>query len=230
MHSSHVTEPLWLRTRIPRRVLEWMQFLWTLSPNLTSSYRLRPHVCAPASERQQSPVVHGLRFYVALLVAVALLPFAVPQVHHAVANAPPFPGWPVLDSESALPELPLTDTEVGFARNFPGKIAKFGDSHRSYVMRWVTTPTRRLHSAEDCYRASGFTIHHQSRCPAEVSDGAGCFTAMRNGATLLVQERIIDRDGKTFSDVSAWYWAAMRGVTHGPWWSITKVTAPPPEP
>ncbi|MGE5786548.1 MAG: hypothetical protein ACM3ZE_18265, partial [Myxococcales bacterium] len=224
MHNSYVRLSHWCETQTRRFAFERRLLLQALGPNVARPRGVGDCVDTSPNERKGLHVVRGLRLYLALLVAVALLPLVTPKLHYAVANTAPFPGWPVLEPGSAPPELPLTETELGFARNFPGKIGKFGDSHRSYVVRWVTTPTRRLHPAEDCYRASGFTVHHESRCPAEMSEAAGCFTAVRNGATLLVQERIIDSQGKTFSDVSAWYWAAMRGVTAGPWWSVTKVT------
>lgn len=224
MHSSYVRLSLWLGTRTRRHAFERRRLLQTLGTHVGRPLGVGDCVDASSNEREGSHAVRGLRLYLAVLVTVALLPLVTPKLHYAVANTSRFPGWPVLEPGSALPELPLTETELGFARNFPGKIGKFGDSHRSYVVRWVTTPTRRLHPAEDCYRASGFTVHHESRCPAEMSEAAGCFTAVRNGATLLVQERIIDSQGKAFSDVSTWYWAAVRGITQGPWWSVTKVT------
>jgi hypothetical protein len=54
---------------------------------------------------------------------------------------------------------------------------------------------------------------------------ASCFVAERDGKRALVSEEIRDRDGQRFADVPSWYWAASRGSSHGPWWSITTVKA-----
>jgi hypothetical protein len=35
-----------------------------------------------------------------------------------------------------------------------------------------------------------------------------------------VYERIYDVAGNSWSDVSAWYWAALLGKSAGPWWSV----------
>lgn len=122
-------------------------------------------------------------------------------------------------------ELPLSETERGFARSFPGRIAKFGDSRRQYIVRFITAPTRRVHPAEDCFRASGFTIHHLARCPKKLSGSGACFIPEKDGSKLTVEERLTDREQKTFADVSAWYWAAVRGTSVGPRWSATRVQA-----
>jgi hypothetical protein len=42
---------------------------------------------------------------------------------------------------------------------------------------------------------------------------------------LYVREVIADSHGNRWTDVSAWYWAAVRGETQGPWWAITVATS-----
>ncbi len=169
--------------------------------------------------------MRSISAYLVLLVVVALLPALFPVRRVKAGAAIPFPGWPMLEGRMVLPELPLTEAERGFAQSFPGKMAKFGAGNRQYVVRWITAATRRVHPAEDCFRASGYSIHHEPHCAIGAQDGAGCFTAKHNGTTLSVQERITDSEGHVFSDVSAWYWAAIRGESRGPWWSVTTIAA-----
>lgn len=166
--------------------------------------------------------MRSLGWYLFVLVSAALVPLLAPRGPARAAGATSFPGWPELEAGRALAELPLTESERGFAESFPGKIARFGDGQRQYVVRWITAATRRVHPAEDCFRASGFSIHHQPRC-SRPDEGVGCFTAERDGVLLDVHEWVEDSEGKRFSDVSAWYWAAVRGASKGPWWSVTRV-------
>lgn len=167
--------------------------------------------------------MRSIPWFLALLAVTAAVPWFAPPTRASDSTVASFPGWPLLEAGTVLPEVPLTDAERGFSEAFPGKLAKFGDARHTYVVRWITSATRRLHPAEDCFRASGYAIHHESRCPAQLEGGVGCFTAEKDGAVLDVYERITDSEGKVFTDVSAWYWAAMRGTSQGPWWSVTKV-------
>ncbi len=167
--------------------------------------------------------MRSLPFYAAVLVLAATVPCFCWATSPGSQESVPFPGWPELEPGVTLPTLSLSEAERGFARSFPGRIAKFGDSHRQYIVRFITSPTRRVHPAEDCFRASGFAVQHLAHCPKKLSGSGACFVAEKNGSKLTVEERITDRDQKTFADVSAWYWAAMRGTSRGPWWSVTRV-------
>ena len=40
---------------------------------------------------------------------------------------------------------------------------------------------------------------------------------------MRVRERIYDGAGHGWTDVSAWYWDALRGYSPGPWWAVTIV-------
>lgn len=131
-----------------------------------------------------------------------------------------FPGWPTHHEGRALTELPLTAREAAFTRDFPGRVGRFSDGRREIILRWVNAPTRRLHSAADCFRGSGYSI---TPMPAGV-DAAGstmsCFRARSETGSLKVCEVIRDAGGATWSDVSAWYWHAILGTGRAPWWSF----------
>ncbi|AHF90996.1 hypothetical protein OPIT5_13040 [Opitutaceae bacterium TAV5] len=138
----------------------------------------------------------------------------------AASTASAFPGWhaaPVdpLISSSWI-QLPPNAREARFARDFPGKIGIFSDdAGRTYIVRWLARPTRRLHPAADCLRALGYET--EPRPIQQKTDGTlwSVTAATRGNHSTLVHERILASDGHAWTDVSAWYWTA------GPWWTIT---------
>ena len=131
-----------------------------------------------------------------------------------------FPGWPAQYDGRALQGLALTRRELVFAQDFPGRVGRFADGRREIIMRWVTLPTRRLHPAADCFRASGYSIAPLPRQRRGNATPIGCFRASRGDDRLKVCEMIRDEQGQTWSDVSAWYWHAILGTTRSPWWSV----------
>jgi hypothetical protein len=88
------------------------------------------------------------------------------------------------------------------------------------IMRWIAAPTRKLHAASDCFKGSGYRV---KPLPLETANGMtwGSFAAERGTQRLHVREVITDGSGNRWTDVSAWYWAAVRGGTQAPWWAIT---------
>ena len=131
-----------------------------------------------------------------------------------------FPGWPAHYDGHALQEKPLTRRELAFVQDFPGRVGRFSDGRREIIMRWVTVPTRRLHAAVDCFRASGYSISPLPIQRGRSGTSMGCFGASRGDESLTVCEVIHDEQGQTWSDVSAWYWHAVLGTTRSPWWSV----------
>ncbi len=165
-------------------------------------------------------------FLIAMFLA-AVVPLAAPSVPNEVANGERFPGWPQAIDGRPIRPLPLTEAERGFADAFPGKVARFTDGERHYILRWVLQPTRRLHPAAHCLRASGYTVGPEQLC--EGNDAlAACYLAERAGKARWVTERIHDDAGNGWSHVSEWYWAASLGQTEGPWWVVTTVRAAAP--
>ena len=142
------------------------------------------------------------------------------QAQDAVAPpaAPEFPSeW---DGRPLRP-LVLTEVERRFARQFPGSLARLTDGERVLVLRTVLQPTRMLHPAADCYRGLGWRIAH-ARLQRDERDALWrCFEAERAGQRLRVCERIVDAQGRTFTDGSSWYWAALLQQSRGPWTALT---------
>lgn len=154
---------------------------------------------------------------ICLLAAVS--PMLAPTSAHETQRG--FPGWPKTYEGRPLQPLPLSVIEARFAENFPGRIGRFSDGQREIILRWVTSETRKLHPAADCFRGMGYAV--QTLPMQRHSNGAhwGRFRAVRDQSALLVEERIVDAEGRQWTDVSAWYWAALWGDTQGPWWAIT---------
>ena len=91
-------------------------------------------------------------------VAAALAPLLNRVNDTAMAADGQFSGWPTRYEGRELTEMALTQREAAFVRDFPGRVGRFSDGGREIIIRWVGAPTRRLHSAADCFRGSGYSI------------------------------------------------------------------------
>lgn len=130
--------------------------------------------------------------------------------------------WPVQFEGRPLRPLALSPAEQRFAEDFPGQLSRFTDGRRNIVLRHVLRPTRKLHPAEDCFRALGYRID-QTQLHRRVG-AAGlqrCFVVSRDDERLQVCDYIEDAAGQSFSDTSAWYWSALSGRSVGPWHAVT---------
>jgi hypothetical protein len=166
------------------------------------------------------------RSYVYHIVAcaiAALLPFVSARFETPAtgAAAVAFPGWPDTFAGKTLTSLPLNEMEKRFATEFPGRIARFSDGEREIIIRWVTEATRKMHPASDCFQGLGYTV----KPLAAYRDPGGSlwtsFAASKGEEQLLVYERINSDSGETWTDVSAWYWSALRHNGSGSWWAVT---------
>jgi hypothetical protein len=166
----------------------------------------------------------ALGFLTACLLA-AWVPFCPHEV--AATSEPAFPGWPARWEGRALRQRSATPAEAAFARRFPGRIAAFDDGQRHLLLRYVTQPTRRLHPASDCYRGAGYTTEARPLRVDHEGRRWGCFRAQGAEGDLQVCESISDGRGRTWSDVSSWYWAAALEGSPGPWWAVTVAEAQP---
>lgn len=168
----------------------------------------------------------GLAAYLAMLVLAAGLPLlapgpASPAAAARLAGDADALRW--IPPGNALPR-PLSALEHRFARNFPGRIDRYSDVGGEWIVRAMDRPTRLLHPAADCFRGLGYAVT-PPRVHLDV-DGErwSCFSARRDGRARQVCERIFDAGQGRWTDVSAWYWAALFKPS-GPWWAITRVSA-----
>lgn len=165
----------------------------------------------------------GRRLFLIASALAALAPLYRPQSGSAPAVEDAFVGWPQALQGRDLEQLPLTSREKYFAGAFPGKIGRFSDGQRQYIIRWAARPTRRLHPAADCFKAGGYIIENKPIRRDSWGTSWLSFKATRQGQTLRVCERIYDDEDNNWTDVSAWYWAATLGKTDGPWWVVTVI-------
>ena len=158
-----------------------------------------------------------------LVAIAAIASAAMPFVPRSRAAPPPPVRWPTHFEGRALQPLAPAAEDARLARDFPGRVARFSDGKRQVVLRSVATATRQLHPARDCFHAIGYFIAPLPMRPIASGTFASCFEAKRGGITLHVCERIIDAQGRSFSDVSSWYWPALLGQSTGPWLAATTV-------
>jgi hypothetical protein len=159
--------------------------------------------------------------YVIACVIAALAPFLSAQSEHQsrTSGAVTFAGWPSEFEGRSLTPLPLSDLEQRFGNGFPGKIGRFTDGKREIIIRWVTEATRKLHSASDCFQGIGYSVQPLALHRDDKGSLWSSFAASKGSERLRVYERIHTDSGKTWTDVSAWYWSALQA--DGPWWAIT---------
>lgn len=166
----------------------------------------------------------------AVFIAMLAIAASIPVVIRAAPRggdelSPPHEiAWPTSFEGRPLTQLPLSAVERRFAAQFPGQIGRFTDGERTLIVRVMQEPTRLLHPASDCFRGLGY----QADPPHVMEDRGGiawsCFVAQKEGKVQRVCERIYDADGRAWTDVSSWYWAAMLGRTQGPWIALTTAT------
>jgi hypothetical protein len=166
------------------------------------------------------------RSYIFYLVACALVT-AIPYLNlqsESAASGPVevlFPGWPTRFEGKTLTPLALTELEKRFNIGFPGRIGRFSDGEREIIVRWVTEATRKMHPASDCFQGLGYTVKPLALHRDDKGLLWASFNATKGDNRLRVYERIYNESGESWTDVSAWYWAAMRYSGNGPWWAIT---------
>ena len=166
---------------------------------------------------------HWPRCIAALLLSCALLPL-VHSEH--TPREPAAHEWPTEWDGAPLRPLAMSALEQRFAAQFPGHIARFDHGRDVVVLREVQRPTRMLHPAADCYRGLGYRID-DARLERDAQDRLWrCFIAERGGRRVRVCERIVDAQGVSFTDASAWFWAASLGQSSGPWRAVTRVESP----
>ncbi len=161
----------------------------------------------------------AMAIFLAGCLAAALVPLLADSAA-VPTDTGDFPGWPATFEGRPLTELPLSEREARFTAGFPGRVGRFHDGEREIIVRWVARPTRKLHPASHCFAAHGYVIEPG---PGQ-RDAAGrdwsSLVARKDGEVVHVREGIRDTSGQQWPDVSAWYWAAARSRSRGPWWSF----------
>lgn len=166
--------------------------------------------------------------FVSIMLICASRPFWLPASHAAnntkisLEQNWAFDAWHT--SQQKLYKLPLSEVEQSFVANFPGHIARFTDGNAVWVIRHTIKPTRMLHSSIDCYRGLGYKVSMQRVVENAQHQRWRCFDATK-GQRLQVCERIVDKQGNQWTDVSAWYWENIFKQSNHAWWAITQVSS-----
>ena len=159
--------------------------------------------------------------FLVLCIAAAVVPLA----SRPAASVPRRqPQWPASFDGRSLHAVALSEVEERFNAGFPGSIARFTDGERQFIFRWITSGTRKLHPAADCFRGLGYSVHPAP--PVRDSDGRlwSLFIASRGADRLRVRERITSLSSdEAWTDVSAWYWSTLHPRSRGPWLTVTVV-------
>ena len=165
----------------------------------------------------------GLLFLVVVVLA-ALRPMVMgPEMREDSTSDVGFPGWLTAPLPPGLSPLELSPRDTRFAGQFPGRIAAFSDGRSTWIVRWLARPTRKLHPAADCLRATGYTVTSEPIFAAADGSHWGVVKASLGPEKLVVRERIIAAGGGEFTDVSAWFWSAILEKSKGPWWCLTRI-------
>jgi hypothetical protein len=163
-----------------------------------------------------------MRTLVLLSCIAALVPLAASRAPVSAEAGAEF-AWPLTLDGRELVRREISADEARFAADFPGALGRFTDGEREILIRAVRAPTRGLHQSSDCFRGMGYSVTELPLRRGRDNSVWSCFRA-RGKRILRVCEQIAGRDGTTFSDVSAWYWAAALGRSSGPWLAYTVVS------
>ncbi len=164
----------------------------------------------------------ALSLFIMLCVCAAILPVLSSSIVPERSREP-FPGWPETFEGLPLTQLSLNTRETSFMGKLPGKAGRFTDGEREIIIRWWNRvePAYRLHSGADCMQCAGYEITPLGDLIDTNGMHWSSFIATSQGASLHVRERIWDREGRSWPEISAWMWAVVCCRTQGPWWCIS---------
>jgi len=128
-----------------------------------------------------------------------------------------------------LPLCRLGDTPLPVATE---RIEHFREGRHEYQVRRIAEPSRRVHPAGECYRATGWQVRSLPMRVIPARDQGvlsgplrwGCFEASRGGERVEVCETFVDRTGQSWSDAGSWWWSALFARAGGPWLGVVMVT------
>lgn len=153
--------------------------------------------------------------------AVAPLLRPAPLVATGGADLPAFPTE--LDGRPLQASAP-SPLEAPWLEKFPGRVGRFTDGERLWILRQTDEPTLALHSSARCLRAAGWELE-----PARAErDQAGriwsACRARKDDRTIFVRERVESfSTNASWPDVDAWRFDAWLGRDPGPWCACTSI-------
>jgi hypothetical protein len=133
---------------------------------------------------------------------------------------------------AGLHPVPMKKAEKDFYSGFPGQTGYYsidGRPGESLFLRYTEQPTRMLHSAEGCYKASGFEIEFTDNVVLQVAELGNDpiewsqFRSVDRQNHFLVRQCVLSLStGRSYSDIPAWYWQTnFTSDDPGPWLAVT---------
>ena len=118
----------------------------------------------------------------------------------------------------AVEELPLSEQEIAFSKNFPGHLRLYRIGNDTLIVRHLTKATRMLHPSHHCLRADGFSLTTPGIRFDQNNRPTLSYQATRLQTSFRVTETIRNQSGSQhWAEVSAWYWHALLHPNSGPW-------------
>lgn len=171
----------------------------------------------PLTETQKK---QRLIFFGILCIAALILTIWVSRIETQISSNT-IQSFPKTFEGKQLKQLDLTEREKLFLQGFPGEIKRFTDGNREVIIRYVSTATRKLHPASDCFEGIGYSVKSLPIRIDENENKWSCFIATKDGENLKVCERIFTISGDSWTDVSSWYWSALSNTSEKGYWAIT---------
>lgn len=163
------------------------------------------------------------RTHLVLLAIAAALPLARPE-SRASAALPELPDFPARIEGRALSPCAPSELEAPFLARFPGRVGRFTDGERLWILRQVATPTLALHSSARCLRAAGWNVAAAEALKDAEGSVWSAVRATREGVAVTLRERVVSHaTGRTWPDVDAWRWDTWFGRDPGPWCAMTAI-------
>ncbi len=162
------------------------------------------------------------RRFVTLACGVSLCTL-LPARTESTAEAPDFPTLSFYQGR-AVEEIPLSEKEEIFAKNFPGQLKVYRIENGTLILRRITKASRMLHPSYHCLKAEGFSISNSSLKKTPEGQALLQYQVTRGAERFLVTESIRNLDGsRHWTEVSAWYWHALFHPDSGPWEAETLI-------
>lgn len=217
--------PAWMHSAIGMAafgftaVLIWLVLNWRFRPD-----NLRPSEQPIPSSANEANVWPSRSWLIGFsmcccLAAIGPLMSSSPQTTSLDA----FSGWPPEFSDPKFQAVRLTKHESAFAESLPGRLGKFTDGRRQFLVQWIAEGSRLVHSSTDCLTKAGYTVKPDPIRIDSFGNRWAAYQATRQGQSYHIMERLYDDSGHEWHDVSTWYWAVLRQKTRGPWWMVTVI-------
>jgi exosortase len=161
----------------------------------------------------------------AAIISPALAATKLWQASSSMITSEVLTTYEFMDVDYDLTKIDPTAQEMNFSQHFPGSIGVYQSAGLHLIVRDVAYATRQLHPSSDCLRAAGYSIGAAKVFVDRKGGHWWHYRIQKEGHRFDVHERIVSSlDQSSWTDVSAWYWSALRHPLNGPWRAETVIT------